>query len=93
MKTVWLLAAAAAFVTFAPSSFAQTDAKDAKDRGYFEVKQTDGSSVVFKDDPMSALGMEAGGATLVMRGRPARALLIRPRLQFLSELLKSAEAL
>jgi len=90
MKTALLFAAAAAFTLFARSSFAQTDAKD---KGYFEVKEADGSSVVFKDDLVKTLGMEAGGATLVMRGRPARALLIRPRLQFVSELLKSAEAL
>ena len=86
-----IFAAAIALVLFATQSAnAQTDSKD---KGYFEVKQTDGSSVVFKDDPMSALGMDAGGATLIVRGRPARALLIRPRLQFVSELLKTAESL
>jgi hypothetical protein len=90
MKATLLVAVTATLTLVAQASFAQTDAKD---KGYFEVKQTDGSSVVFKDDPMSALGMDAGGATLVVRGRPARTLLIRPRLQFVSELLKSAEAL
>ena len=90
MKSILLATVAVALTFVAETSNAQTDSKD---KEYFEVKQTDGSSVVFKDDPMSALGRDAAGATISVRARPARALLIRPRLQFVSELLKSAEAL
>ena len=64
-----------------------------KKNDYFEAKSEDGSSVIFKDDPMTAPGLDPSGATLSLRGRPMRAMLIKPRLHFVEELKKSVEAL
>jgi hypothetical protein len=91
MRTLLSLAASFALVVAIQPAHAQTGG--AKQTDYFESKEADGSSVIFKDDPMKAQGLDANGATLQMRGRPIRTLLIRPRLQFLQELTKSVESL
>ena len=58
---------------------------------YTESKGTDGNAVTFKDDPLQAGGLDPNGVNLKLRGGPKRFLLIRPRLQFVTELLKSVE--
>ncbi len=59
------------------------------------VDQTDGSGqrVVFKDDPLGADGNASTGATIVVRPRAARVGLLRPRVHFIPEMLKSVENL
>lgn len=57
--------------------------------------QDDGSGqrVIFKDDPLAALPNGVEGATIIVRPGAVRALLLRPRTQFVSEMLKSVENL
>jgi len=58
---------------------------------YVEQKSTDGQNVVFKDDPLAAGGFGSGDVMLKMRPTAVRMLLVRPRTQFVSEMLKSVE--
>ncbi len=50
-------------------------------------------SYEFLDDPLSAGGFDPHGAVLKLPTRRLRLLLIRPRTQFVSEMLKSVESL
>jgi hypothetical protein len=45
----------------------------------------------FKDDPLSAGGLDPNGAQLKVRKKPPITTLIRPRASFVPELLKSVE--
>lgn len=45
----------------------------------------------FEDDPLDAVGHDALGAVLHIRPGAARTLLIRPRVQFVAELLSTVE--
>ncbi len=45
----------------------------------------------FKDDPLSAGGLDPNGETLKVRRKPPITTLIRPRASFVPELLKSVE--
>jgi hypothetical protein len=45
----------------------------------------------FKDDPLNAGLMGGTTASIIARPRAGHALLIRPRMQFVSEMLKSVE--
>jgi hypothetical protein len=65
----------------------------AQESSYSEKKADDGQSVVFKDDPLSAVTDQAIGAQLTGFHPPHRFQLIRPRGTFVPELLKSVEAL
>ncbi len=47
----------------------------------------------FEDDALNALGYDAQGMVLRVRPGAARVLLLRPRVQFVTELLQSVEAL
>lgn len=47
----------------------------------------------FADDPLNAGGFGPNDATILVRPGPVRAMLIRPRLSFVNELLKSVEDL
>lgn len=47
----------------------------------------------FDDDALNALGHGAQGMLLRVRPEAARVVLLRPRVQFVSELLQSVEAL
>ena len=60
---------------------------------YTERQDEGGQAIVFTDDPMHAGGL--GPLVEVFKGRrPAsRSLLLRPRYQFVTELLKSVENL
>jgi len=64
----------------ASSAFAQ----DKKDEGY---------GYEFSDDPLSAGGFGPNDATIRVRSGPVRTTLIRPRTQFVVEMLKSVENL
>ena len=82
-----LLALSCALVfSFASSAFA--DQKD-----YADQKDADGYRVVFKDDPMTASRDEASGSLISVRPRAARMSLLKPRTQFVGEMLKSVENL
>lgn len=71
----------------------QAAAKPAATSTYKEQKVDGGQSVIFNDDSL----LTGDGAPLIAAtghpGRAFRANLIRPRTQFLSELLKTVETL
>ena len=52
-----------------------------------------GQSVIFRDDPLAAGGFGANEPILHVRPTAVRMLLVRPRTQFVHELLKSVENL
>jgi hypothetical protein len=64
-----------------------------KSSSFVEKKVDDGQSVVFKDDPLSAITQEPIGDQLTGFHPAHRFQLIRPRGSFVPELLKSVEAL
>lgn len=47
----------------------------------------------FLDDPLNAGGLDPHGGIIKVHNRPVRLLLIRPRTQFITEMLKSVESL
>ena len=53
----------------------------------------DGYSVIFKDDPLQGLSQGATGAVIRIRPRTPRTMLLRPRLQFVKQMLWSLEGL
>jgi hypothetical protein len=67
------------------AAFAQ-EPKEGGDKG-------DGYGYEFDDDPLSAGGFGPNDATIRVRPRAARTTLIRPRIQFVDEMLKSVENL
>ncbi len=72
--------------------FAATSAR-ADDTTYNETSNGSGQNVVFKDDPLAAGGFGPNDALLHVPGTPKRVMLLRPRTQFIPELLKSVENL
>jgi hypothetical protein len=60
------------------------DAKDGKDSGY---------GYEFDDDPLAAGGFGPNDATIRVRPGPVRTTLIRPRISFVDNMLKSVENL
>jgi len=90
MKRIRLLALVAGLGVFllASSSLAQTrlveGAKDGKDQGY---------GYDFDDDPLAAGGFGPNDASIRVRSGPVRTTLIRPRIQFVDNMLKSVENL
>jgi hypothetical protein len=58
-----------------------------------ESKQDDGYGYQFDDDPLNAGGFGPNDATIRVRARAARTTLIRPRISFVPEMLKSVENL
>jgi hypothetical protein len=57
------------------------------------AKEGEGYGYEFDDDPLSAGGFGPNDATIRVRPRAARTTLIRPRIQFVDEMLKSVENL
>ena len=51
----------------------------------------DGYGYEFDDDPLNAGGFGPSDATIKVRARAARTTLIRPRISFVKEMLKSVE--
>lgn len=68
------------------AAFAQEAKEGGGDKG-------DGYGYEFDDDPLSAGGFGPNDATIRVRPRAARTTLIRPRIQFVDEMLKSVENL
>ncbi len=96
MKTMLkILAASAVMVGFsAPALGQEADAgtPDA-DSTYQTQDAPDGYVVKFKDELLDGGGMDSNTALIKVRPQAARLILIRPRLHFVNELLKSAESI
>ncbi|AKT41632.1 uncharacterized protein CMC5_058390 [Chondromyces crocatus] len=58
-----------------------------------QAKKDDGYGYEFSDDPLSAGGFGPNDATIRVRPGPVRTTLIRPRITFIPEMLKSVENL
>jgi hypothetical protein len=58
-----------------------------------EQKSDEGYGYTFDDDPLNAGGFGPNDATIRVRARAARTTLIRPRISFVPEMLKSVENL
>jgi len=68
---------------------AQTEAGS----GFRSMDQPEGYRITFVDDPLVAGGYEPNGATIPVRKGAMRQTLIRPRVTFVSAMLKSVENL
>lgn len=58
-----------------------------------ESRTDQGYAYNFDDDPLSAPGMSALSGLIKVRQKAARSTLVRPRLNFVAEMLKSVEVL
>jgi hypothetical protein len=85
-KRVRIFSVAVGMATFMASGAALAQDKAAGDKG-------DGYGYEFDDEPLAAGGFGPNDATIRVRPRAARTTLIRPRIQFVDELLKSVENL
>ncbi len=63
------------------------------DDTYVENNTGKDQSVVFKDDPLAAGQFGPNDARIRVLPQPKRVMLLRPRTQFVTEMLKSVEAL
>ena len=78
--------------TSTTTSAASSSGATSETRGVARVKQGgDGYSYVFRDDPLAGANNLAGAARIRVRNHGARRTLMRPRLDFVPELLKSVE--
>jgi len=102
MKTPLVIAVAAALLLTVVSSTASAQAPAAKPAaastttttGDYSENRTDGSAVVvFKEDAVGAGGASAFGGTILRPPGATRVGLLRPRFNFVSEMLKSVENL
>lgn len=83
---------AAAVVTIGFSLPAVAD-ETAGDDTYQTQDVQEGYAVTFKDELLDGNGMDSNTAIIRVRPQAARVILIRPRLHFVNELLKSAESI
>ena len=81
------LAAATAAIVVLCSNLALAD------QTYTENNTGKDQSVIFKDDPLAAGGWSPNDTPIRVMPSPKRVLLLRPRTQFVTEMLKSVEAL
>ena len=89
-KRIRIVSVALGLAAFMASGAAFAQAKDAAgDKG----DKGDGYGYEFDDDPLAAGGFGPNDATIRVRPRAARTTLIRPRIQFVDEMLKSVENL
>ncbi len=66
----------------------------ADDKGYVENPGTNGDqSVIFRDDPLAAGGLGPNDVRITVPPTAKRVTLLRPRTQFIQEMLKSVENL
>jgi hypothetical protein len=72
------------------AAFGVTGAAFAQDKA---AGDKEGYGYEFDDDPLAAGGFGPSDATIRVRPRAARTTLIRPRIQFVDEMLKSVENL
>lgn len=77
------LAFGVGLLVVAPMAFAQASAKASEGDG--------GYGYEFSDDPLNAGGFGPSDATIRVRPTAARTTLIRPRISFVQEMLKSVE--
>ncbi len=63
------------------------------DDTYVENVTGKDQNVVFKDDPLAAGQFGPNDARIMVLPSPKRVMLLRPRTQFVTEMLKSVEAL
>ena len=85
MRTPIAVAVGLALVTASSAALAQPAA------GYTETKDISGQVVVFNDNPLDGTTMDPNGAILKGVHKSARMVLMRPRLNFVTELYKSIE--
>lgn len=64
---------------------------DPQSQTFVEQANADGQNVVFKDDPLAAGGLGPNDAIIKMRPNGVRTFLLRPRTQFVMEMIKSVE--
>jgi hypothetical protein len=81
------LAAAVAAIVVLCSNLALADDT------YVSTKDGKDQSVIFRDDPLAAGGLGPNDIRIHVMPAPKRVLLLRPRTQFVTEMLKSVEAL
>jgi hypothetical protein len=60
---------------------------------YVESQAGKDQNITFKDDPLAAGGLGPNDIRIRVMPAPKRVLLLRPRTQFVTEMLKSVEAL
>ncbi|HXK17240.1 MAG TPA: hypothetical protein VNG33_05550 [Polyangiaceae bacterium] len=89
-KRVRIVSVAIGLAAFMASGAALAQDKAAGDKG---GDKGDGYGYEFDDDPLAAGGFGPNDATIRVRPRAARTTLIRPRIQFVDEMLKSVENL
>ncbi len=75
----------AILITFALTLLASPAAAQDRD------DDQDGYAYVFEDDPLTGLGQGATAAQIRVRPQGVRQMLLRPRVHFIPELLKSVE--
>ncbi|MDB4997859.1 MAG: hypothetical protein JWM74_5291 [Myxococcaceae bacterium] len=83
----------ALFATTASAQTASAETKTTTGDGFMDQTDKDGQRVMFKDDPLAAENRGSTGATILVRPTAARVGLLRPRVQFVTEMLKSVENL
>lgn len=82
------LAAATAAIVVLCSNLALAD-----NTGYTENVVGKDQNVIFHDDPLAAGGWSPNDTPIHVMPSPKRVLLLRPRTQFVTEMLKSVEQL
>ena len=92
-KRVRIVSVAVGLAAFMASGAAFAQAPAGKDAAAGGGDKGDGYGYEFDDDPLSAGGFGPNDATIRVRPRAARTTLIRPRIQFVDEMLKSVENL
>jgi hypothetical protein len=93
-KRLKIVAISMGFASFilAPSAFAQDKgAAPAAGAAAGGGDKAEGYGYEFSDDPLNAGGFGPNDATIKVRPRAARTTLIRPRVSFVQEMLKSVE--
>jgi hypothetical protein len=58
---------------------------------YFENGVGKDQNVIFQDDPLAAGGLNPNEGRILVVPHPKRVMLVRPRTQFVTEMLKSVE--
>jgi hypothetical protein len=89
-KRIRIVSVAVGLSAFLASGAAFAQAKAGGEGG---GDKGDGYGYEFEDDPLAAGGFGPSDATIRVRPRAARTTLIRPRIQFVDEMLKSVENL
>jgi hypothetical protein len=82
-----------AVCTYLAPATARADDASASSTTYKETQVGQDQSVIFKDDPLAAGGFGPNDVILRVPPTPKRITLLRPRTQFISELLKTVENL